>query len=65
MVGLLLEFNLGKQFKVGIIWGNYRGSQNAQLEGLESNTLMELKAMALHTSGIKSNWSQLVEVLVS
>jgi hypothetical protein len=45
--------------------GDYRGGQNAQLEGLESNTLVELKVMALHSSGIKSNWSQLVEVLVS
>jgi hypothetical protein len=45
--------------------GDYRGGQSALLQGLESNAVIEFKVMALHPKGIKSNWSQMVEVLVS
>lgn len=45
--------------------GDYRGGKSAVLEGLESNAIIEFKVMAIHISGIKSNWSQPVEVLVS
>ena len=45
--------------------GDYRGGRSAVLEGLESNVLIEFKVLAIHNSGIKSNWSQPVQVLVS
>ena len=45
--------------------GDYRGGKSAILEGLESNVVIEFKVMAIHNSGIKSNWSQPVQVLVS
>ena len=45
--------------------GDYRGGKSAILEGLESNVVIEFKVMAIHLSGIKSNWSQPMEVLVS
>ena len=45
--------------------GDYRGGRSAILDGLESNVVIEFKIMAIHISGIKSNWSQSVEVLVS
>ena len=45
--------------------GDYRGGRSAVLEGLESNVVIEFKVLAIHNSGIKSNWSQPVQVLVS
>ncbi len=45
--------------------GDYRGGRSATLEGLESNVVIEFKVLAIHNSGIKSNWSQPVQVLVS
>ena len=45
--------------------GDYRGGISAQLEGLEINTTFEFRIMAIHSTGIKSNWSQPAEVLIS
>ena len=45
--------------------GDYRGGKSALLEGLESNVLIEFRVRGIHISGIKSNWSQPVQVLVS
>ena len=45
--------------------GDYRGGKSAILEGLETNVVIEFKVLAIHNSGIKSNWSQPVQVLVS
>jgi hypothetical protein len=35
------------------------------LDGLEINTTFEFRIMAIHSTGIKSNWSQPAEVLIS
>ena len=45
--------------------GDYRGGKSAILDGLESNVIIEFMVRAIHNSGIKSNWSQPIEVLVS
>ena len=45
--------------------GDYRGGKSAILDGLESNVIIEFMVRAIHNSGIKSNWSQPMEVLVS
>ena len=49
------------------IWsnGDYRSGCSADIEGLDSNVMVEFRVIAIHGTGIKSNWSQSVEVLVS
>ena len=49
------------------IWfnGDYRSGCSAQIEDLDSNVIFEFRVIAIHGTGIKSNWSQSIEVLVS
>ena len=49
------------------IWfnGEYRSACSATIEDLDSNVTIEFRVIAINGTGIKSNWSQFVEVLVS
>ena len=49
------------------IWfnGEYRSACSATIEDLDSNVMVEFRVIAINGTGIKSNWSQSVEVLVS
>ena len=49
------------------IWfnGEYRSACSATIEDLNSNVTIEFRVIAINGTGIKSNWSQFVEVLVS
>ena len=43
---------------------DYLGGRSAVLKNLESKVIIEFKVLANHNSGIKSNWSKPVQVLV-
>ena len=60
-------YAIERRIKGTEIWfnGEYRGGCSAEIENLDSNVMVEFRVIAIHSTGIKSNWSQSVEVLVS